>query len=115
MAEIINFEEYLNKREVFFHVDVNVVEDEECFNIAGMDLGFKGGIRSIEDAQVLFAMLRPTIRDDIFIGLDFVDSEIIKEGKTFTEMAVWRDVENGRLILTKVDVNENKNFKKPLY
>ena len=112
MAEIINFNEYVKKREAFLRVDVNIVENDEFFNIASLDTGFTGGIRSMEDAQLFFKMLRPTIKDDIFIGLDFVDSEIIKEGKTFTEMAVWRDNDNGRLVITKIDVNENKNFKK---
>ena len=112
MAEIINFNEYLKKREVFLRAEIGVVENDECYNIASLDLGFVGGIRSMTDAEIFFKMLRPTIRDDIFIGLDFVDSEIIKKGKTFTEMAIWRDNDNGRLVITKIDVNENKNFKK---
>ena len=119
MAEIINFEEYLNKREVFFHVDVNIMDDEEAFSIAGLDIGFKGGIKNNEDAQLLFHMLRPTIKQDIFTDLEFVEGEILSKvdnGKRiYTEVAIWQDIHDGSCVVTKIDIHENKNFKKPLY
>lgn len=119
MAEIINFEEYLKNREAFFHVDVNIMDDEEAFSIAGLDIGFKGGIKNNEDAQLLFHMLRPTIKQDIFTDLEFVEGEVLSKvdnGKQiYTEVAIWQDIHDGSCVVTKIDIHENKNFKKPLY
>ena len=116
MAEVINFNEYLKEREVFLKATVNIVENDEYYDVASLDLGFKGGIRSNEDAKLFFKMLRPTIAGEIFFGLEFLDGEVlsaVKDGKrVYTEMGFWRDIENGKLILTKIDVHENKNFKK---
>ena len=118
MAEIINFEDYLKNREVLLEVEVNRVFNDEVFPLSSLGIGFTGGIRSNEDAQLFFNILRHEIASDLFYGYDFIDSEVLNKVdngvRVYTEMALWRDSDDGHLAVIKTDVRETKNFKKPL-